>query len=277
MEGANINRSLLALGNCINILSDKSKRGTHIPYRDSKLTRLLKDSLGGNTFTRMISCVSPCSSHYDETLQSLKYSSRAQFITQKAKVNYAESPSPQDTYYVAIIEQLNQELSTLKQQLHSKSVHQPWMANEQIIHNIEDKIKLELELKELTQTRESNGRQMTRLLQDRKTLEDRMESRLVDQSVYLHQQGILHKDIENVQLIMQHNETIEQQVQCRLAQNTQEKQEMLTHAQQNQKTQINKGVDRHKEALEAELAKMKRTLQQKEKQISTQDTMIRKL
>lgn len=112
VEGANINRSLLALGNCINILSDKSKRGTHIPYRDSKLTRLLKDSLGGNTFTRMISCVSPSSNHYDETLQSLKYSSRAQFITQKAKVNYAECQ--QDTYYVAIIEQLNQELSTLK-------------------------------------------------------------------------------------------------------------------------------------------------------------------
>ena len=48
-EGANINRSLLALGNCINILSDHRKRGAFVPYRDSKMTRLLKDSLGGNT------------------------------------------------------------------------------------------------------------------------------------------------------------------------------------------------------------------------------------
>jgi kinesin family protein 18/19 len=50
-EGANINRSLLALGNCINMLSDPNKKGTFVPFRDSKLTRLLKDSLGGNTRT----------------------------------------------------------------------------------------------------------------------------------------------------------------------------------------------------------------------------------
>lgn len=61
-EGANINKSLLALGNCINILSQKKTgqpQGTqHIPYRDSKLTRILKDSLGGNTSTLMIACIS---------------------------------------------------------------------------------------------------------------------------------------------------------------------------------------------------------------------------
>lgn len=59
IEGANINKSLLALGNCINILSDKNKLGSFVPYRDSKLTRLLKDSLGGNTKTCMVACVSP--------------------------------------------------------------------------------------------------------------------------------------------------------------------------------------------------------------------------
>lgn len=55
-EGSNINKSLLTLGNCINILS--AKKG-FVPYRDSKLTRLLKDSLGGNTRTSMIACISP--------------------------------------------------------------------------------------------------------------------------------------------------------------------------------------------------------------------------
>ena len=60
-EGANINRSLLALGNCINSLAENTRKNvvTHIPYRDSKLTRLLKDSLGGNTKTIMIACINP--------------------------------------------------------------------------------------------------------------------------------------------------------------------------------------------------------------------------
>lgn len=73
VEGANINRSLLALGNCINILADKNKQGSFVPYRDSKLTRLLKDSLGGNTKTIMIACVSPSVLAYEETVNTLKY------------------------------------------------------------------------------------------------------------------------------------------------------------------------------------------------------------
>ena len=60
-EGANINKSLFTLGSCINILSDKNKNGKFIPYRDSKLTRLLKDSLGGNILTVMLVCLSPSS------------------------------------------------------------------------------------------------------------------------------------------------------------------------------------------------------------------------
>lgn len=81
-EGANINKSLLALGNCINALCDPKKR-KHTPYRDSKLTRLLKFSLGGNCKTVMIVCVSPLSRHYDETLNTLKYADRAKMIKTK--------------------------------------------------------------------------------------------------------------------------------------------------------------------------------------------------
>ena len=80
-EGANINKSLLALGNCINALCDPRRRN-HVPYRDSKLTRLLKFSLGGNCKTVMIVCVSPSSQHYDETLNTLKYADRAKEIKQ---------------------------------------------------------------------------------------------------------------------------------------------------------------------------------------------------
>ncbi|KAH3680499.1 hypothetical protein WICMUC_000287 [Wickerhamomyces mucosus] len=81
-EGANINKSLLALGNCINALCDLRRRN-HVPYRDSKLTRLLKFSLGGNCKTVMIVCISPSSHHYDETLNTLKYADRAKEIKTK--------------------------------------------------------------------------------------------------------------------------------------------------------------------------------------------------
>ncbi len=61
-EGAKINRSLLALANCINALGDQNKKGIFVPYRDSKLTRMLKDSLGGNSKTLMMCSISPASS-----------------------------------------------------------------------------------------------------------------------------------------------------------------------------------------------------------------------
>jgi len=77
MEGAKINRSLLSLANCINALGDKTKKGVFVPYRDSKLTRMLKDSLGGNCKTVMITTISPANSQYEETVNSLKYASRA--------------------------------------------------------------------------------------------------------------------------------------------------------------------------------------------------------
>ena len=80
LEGSNINKSLLALGNCINILSDKKKSSSFVPYRDSKLTRILKDSLGGNTKTVMIACVSQQMSSLEETINTLKYASKTFFI-----------------------------------------------------------------------------------------------------------------------------------------------------------------------------------------------------
>lgn len=82
IEGANINRSLLSLGNCINALVDEMKHGkkNHIPYRDSKLTRLLKDSLGGNCWTVMIANISPSHLSYEDTHNTLKYANRAKNI-----------------------------------------------------------------------------------------------------------------------------------------------------------------------------------------------------
>ncbi|ESQ31839.1 hypothetical protein EUTSA_v10003526mg [Eutrema salsugineum] len=88
-EGVHINKGLLALGNVISALGDERKRkeGGHVPYRDSKLTRLLQDSLGGNSKTVMIACVSPADTNAEETLNTLKYANRARNIQNKAVIN----------------------------------------------------------------------------------------------------------------------------------------------------------------------------------------------
>ncbi|KAL1817747.1 kinesin-like protein KIN-4A [Daucus carota subsp. sativus] len=88
-EGVHINKGLLALGNVISALGDEKKRkeGLHVPYRDSKLTRLLQDSLGGNSRTVMIACVSPADINAEETLNTLKYANRARNIQNKPVVN----------------------------------------------------------------------------------------------------------------------------------------------------------------------------------------------
>ena len=86
-EGISINKGLLCLGNVISALTDEHKKDKHIPYRDSKLTRILQDSLGGNSRTTVIACVSPAESNYDESLNSIKYASRARNIKNKAVVN----------------------------------------------------------------------------------------------------------------------------------------------------------------------------------------------
>ncbi|KAK8291025.1 hypothetical protein V6Z12_D06G035700 [Gossypium hirsutum] len=88
-NGMRFKEGLLALGNVISALGDEKKRkeGGHVPYRDSKLTRLLQDSLGGNSKTVMIACVSPADTNAEETLNTLKYANRARNIQNKAVVN----------------------------------------------------------------------------------------------------------------------------------------------------------------------------------------------
>jgi len=85
-ECKSINQSLSALGNVISALTDLKKR-SHIPYRDSKLTRILEDSLGGNCKTTMIAMVSPSYDSYLESLCTLKFATRAKKVKNEAKIN----------------------------------------------------------------------------------------------------------------------------------------------------------------------------------------------
>lgn len=109
-EGANINRSLLSLGNCINKLADGCK---HIPYRDSNLTRILKDSLGGNCQTLMIANVSPSSITFEDTYNTLKYASRAKKIRTVCKQNVVTTNMPKEFLFKKCNDQ-NAEIEKLK-------------------------------------------------------------------------------------------------------------------------------------------------------------------
>lgn len=106
-EAKNINLSLSALGNVI--AAQASGKKGHIPYRDSKLTRLLQDSLGGNTKTLMIAALSPADYNYDETLGTLKYANRAKQIKNAPKIN----EDPKD----AKLREFAEEIAKLKKML----------------------------------------------------------------------------------------------------------------------------------------------------------------
>jgi hypothetical protein len=109
-EGIRINLSLSVLGNVISALAEGSK---FIPYRDSKLTRLLQDSLGGNTKTMMVAAISPADYNYEETLSTLRYANRAKNIKNKPKIN----EDPKDT----MIREFKAEIEKLRKMLSEQS------------------------------------------------------------------------------------------------------------------------------------------------------------
>eukprot|EP00056_Hartaetosiga_gracilis_P011244 m.169111 g.169111 ORF g.169111 m.169111 type:complete len:1174 (-) comp13474_c0_seq1:427-3948(-) len=119
VEGQHINRSLLALGNCINSLAANVK-AKYINYRDSKLTRLLKHALGGNCRTVMIAHVSPCDFHFEETYNTLVYANRAKNIKTKVVKN-TQQVQAHITEYANIINALKTKVSELQNKLeHSR-------------------------------------------------------------------------------------------------------------------------------------------------------------
>ncbi|XP_030051400.1 kinesin-like protein KIF3C [Microcaecilia unicolor] len=111
-EASKINLSLSALGNVISALVDG--KSTHIPYRDSKLTRLLQDSLGGNAKTIMVATLGPASHSYDETLSTLRFANRAKNIKNKPRVN----EDPKDT----LLREFQEEIARLKSQLEKRGM-----------------------------------------------------------------------------------------------------------------------------------------------------------
>uniref|UniRef100_A0A8C1P9Y9 Kinesin-like protein n=1 Tax=Cyprinus carpio TaxID=7962 RepID=A0A8C1P9Y9_CYPCA len=121
-EGAHINRSLLALGNCINALSEKNGN-KYVNYRDSKLTRLLKDSLGGNSRTVMIAHISPASLAFEDSRNTLTYADRAKSIRTRVKRNLL-NVSYHVAQYTSIISDLRSEIQRLKKKIADQASRQ---------------------------------------------------------------------------------------------------------------------------------------------------------
>ncbi|KAM3134225.1 hypothetical protein pb186bvf_013645 [Paramecium bursaria] len=138
-EAININQSLTTLGNVITSLVDGKSQ--HIPYRDSKLTRLLQDSLGGNTKTVMVANIGPADYNYEETMSTLRYANRAKNIKNKPKIN----EDPKD----AMIREYQEEINRLKDELQRKGLGQGGQKRitEQVIEVEDDEALTELQLK----------------------------------------------------------------------------------------------------------------------------------
>lgn len=129
-ESVKINSGLLALGNVISILGQDLKGNSvnstptserHIPYRDSKLTRLLQDSLGGNSQTVMIACISPLETDFDESLNTLKYAYRARKIQNKPIVNVIDQQAVEFSNMQSQIETLQEQLKERANEVQSTS------------------------------------------------------------------------------------------------------------------------------------------------------------
>ena len=188
IEGAKINCSLLALGECIKILSDRSEVGAFVPYRNSKLTRLLKESLGGNTKTVMISCISPSISCYEETINTLKYAERAKKIKKKVIKSVRDSIG----YYMDMVERLKEEISLLKTQLKEKTradlklikvefaqeYNNPKMISDHLLNKYEEYCEMKQSLQELERIEESNKKWAEKL---KKNIEALKNTRMVSE------------------------------------------------------------------------------------------------
>lgn len=172
-EGIAINSGLLALGNVISALGDETRRATHIPYRDSKLTRLLQDSLGGNSQTLMLACVSPADTNFMETLNTLKYANRARNIKNRVSVNQEFAGSSMEVNQLkALVSRLRMEIESLRADGASISSSNSAAANSNTANGtvMEDKTALRNESNRLRERLLDMSNQIIQLTSERDTV-----------------------------------------------------------------------------------------------------------
>eukprot|EP00054_Salpingoeca_dolichothecata_P019952 m.125031 g.125031 ORF g.125031 m.125031 type:complete len:681 (+) comp23441_c0_seq2:109-2151(+) len=218
-EGAAINKSLSALGNVINCLADPKKKSGHIPYRDSKLTRILQESLGGNTQTVMLTAISPADINFEETLNSLNYANRAKNIKNVTKKNESETD--------AIIRELREEIKRLKAQLDSTLTGKP-----SEVSGVDQVKKMENMIQDLEMAKKQTW-------QEKEKLSDMYEH---ERRTNMANKGIL-------ELVMDKLKTQNQELHKRLLELQQQRDELMAEHKEQKKL-----VDSLKESLQGKLS-----------------------
>jgi hypothetical protein len=167
-EGISINSGLLALGNVISALGDDSRKTSHVPYRDSKLTRLLQDSLGGNSQTLMLACISPAEEDFVETLSTLKYANRARNIKNNVVQNFEQTENDPERYRKTIV-RLKAEIAE-QESFMTAAIHE--------IDNLKESLNSAVREKELFSTivnAQSNNQDITKTLEGFTTKIEQLE------------------------------------------------------------------------------------------------------
>ena len=171
-EAKKINLSLSSLGNVIKALVDG--KSSHIPYRDSKLTRLLQDSLGGNTKTLMITAVSPSSDSYEETLSTLRYADRAKNIKNIPKINEDPKDALLREYEEEIkkLKQMISQMSTGGENLDTQSIQNAMKQMEKNFQGVMSNNHVEDSVEGLVKRLEAQGRKFKIVYEDEEEIED---------------------------------------------------------------------------------------------------------
>lgn len=172
-ESKHINQSLSALGNVIAALTHNAKgRRSHVPYRDSKLTRILGDSLGGNCKTTMMAMISPAATSFLESLSTLKFANRAKNIKNAPKIN-------EDLDEKALLRRYEKELKKLRSELNTK--HQIVVDKRKLIELEDQRKKAEHDKMQAL----SNMERLSHSLEQEKELKKKLQLRIQEMSSQL--------------------------------------------------------------------------------------------
>ncbi|KAK4477415.1 hypothetical protein RD792_016636 [Penstemon davidsonii] len=229
-DGANINRSLLALANCINALGKQQKKGlAYVPYRNSKLTRILKDGLSGNSQTIMIATISPANNHYHHSINTLKYADRAKEIRTHIQKNIGTINAHVSDYQKMIdnlqseVGRLRKELAEKESQLNAKPTERDvddetsWLnkLSQETGENVQERINLQKALIELEETNLRNRKELQHLddaIAKQQVIEN---DGTVVQALQARRQVILDNIRDNDELGLNYKKEIEANETCR--------------------------------------------------------------
>ncbi|KAL3813734.1 hypothetical protein ACJIZ3_015002 [Penstemon smallii] len=229
-DGANINRSLLALANCINALGKQQKKGlAYVPYRNSKLTRILKDGLSGNSQTIMIATISPANNHYHHSINTLKYADRAKEIRTHIQKNIGTINAHVSDYQKMIdnlqseVGRLRKELAEKESQLNAKPTERDvddemsWLnkLSQETGENVQERINLQKALIEIEETNLRNRKELQHLddaIAKQQVIEN---DGTVVQALQARRQVILDNIRDNDELGLNYKKEIEANEKCR--------------------------------------------------------------